>query len=99
MYQVKGRVKHGINLGLNTALTAEQGSALEAYLLYLAQCGFPLTTKMAQAFAWVIAFRSGIFRRALQQVNWTWEALVAEFQSLSQSTFTLTTRSVVKQVL
>ena len=57
--RVKGRVQHGTNPGLNTALTTEEESALEAYLLYMAERGFPLTTKMAQAFAWAIAFRSG----------------------------------------
>ena len=57
--RVKGRVQHGTNPGPNTALTTEEESALEAYLLYMAERGFPLTTKMAQAFAWAIAFRSG----------------------------------------
>ena len=53
---VKGRVQHGTNLGPNTT---EEESALEAYLRYMAERGFPLTTKMAQAFAWAIAFQSG----------------------------------------
>ena len=47
--QGKGRVQHGTNLAPNTALTTEEKSALEAYLVYTVERGFPLTTRMAQA--------------------------------------------------
>lgn len=40
-------------------LTREKEEALAAYLLYMADQGFPLTTKIPQAFAWAIAIRSG----------------------------------------
>jgi hypothetical protein len=53
---VKGCVQHGFNPGPNTVLTAEEENVQAAYLLYMAERGFPLTTKMTQAFAWVIAF-------------------------------------------
>ena len=56
---VKGRVKHGTNPGPNTALTADEESALDNYLMYMAERGFPLTTKMAHAFAWAITIWSG----------------------------------------
>ena len=57
--RVKGRVEHGTNPGPPTALTATEEGALISYLLYMADRGFPLTTTMAQAFAWAIAIRSG----------------------------------------
>ena len=50
---VKGQVKHGTNPGPNTALTADEESALANYFLYMAEHGFPLTMKMA--LSWAIA--------------------------------------------
>ena len=57
--RVKGHVEHGSCPGPSTALTAEEESALAAYLLYMAEHGFPLSSNMAMGFAWAIALRSG----------------------------------------
>ena len=56
---MKGRVKHGTTPGPSTVLTAEEEDALQSYLIYMAQRGFPLTRTMTKAFAWAIAKRSG----------------------------------------
>ena len=56
--RIKGRVEHGCRPGPSTVLTAEEESALAAYL-YMAKHGFPLTSKMAMGFAWAVSFRSG----------------------------------------
>ena len=39
---IKGRVEHGSRPGPPTALSAEEEGALAAYLLYMAEHGFPL---------------------------------------------------------
>ena len=57
--RVKGRVVHRTNPGLRTVLTSEEEKSLTEYLLYTANCGFPLTRTMVKAFAWAIAKRSG----------------------------------------
>ena len=57
--RVKGRVKHGTAPGPKTVLTAEEEDVLVAYLVYMAERGFPLTRTMTKAFAWAIAKRSG----------------------------------------
>ena len=57
--RIKGRVEHGTNPGPSTVLTSEEEASLVAYLLYMAQHGFPLTPTMTKAFAWAIAIRSG----------------------------------------
>ena len=57
--RVKGRVRHGSRPGPKTALSKEEEDALCSYLIYMAERGFPLTPKMAMAFAWAIAIRSG----------------------------------------
>ena len=57
--RVKGRVKHGTKPGPNTVLTLEEENALMSYLVYMANCGFPLTRTMVKAFAWAIAKRLG----------------------------------------
>ena len=57
--RIKGRVKHGCKPGPSTALTAEEESALTAYLLHMAEHGFPLTSNMAMGFAWEVSLRSG----------------------------------------
>ena len=56
--RIKGRVKHGCKPGPSTAHTAEEESALTAYL-YMAEHGFPLTSNMAMGFAWAVSLRSG----------------------------------------
>ena len=56
---VKGRVKHGCKPGPCTTLMAEEESALTAYLLYVAEHVFPLTSSMAMGFAWAVSIRSG----------------------------------------
>ena len=43
---------------LQPSLTFEE-DALISYLIYMANCGFPLTRTMVKAFAWSIAKRSG----------------------------------------
>ena len=57
--RVKGRVKHGTSPGLKTILTATEEDALVAYLVYMAERGFPLTHMMTKASAWSITKRSG----------------------------------------
>ena len=57
--RIKGRVQHGTTPGPSTVLTTEEEDALESYLIYMAQRGFPLTRTMTKAFAWAIAKRSG----------------------------------------
>ena len=57
--RVKGRVKHGSKPGVSTVLTPTEEEALESYLIYMANRGFPLTRTMVKAFAWSIAKRLG----------------------------------------
>lgn len=57
--RLKGRVQHGTNPGPLTVLTKEEEASLVAYLLHMAQHGFPLTPTMTKAFAWAIAIRYG----------------------------------------
>ena len=56
---IKGRVKHGCKPGPSTVLTAKEESVLTAYLLYMAEHGFPLTSNMAMGFAWAVSLHSG----------------------------------------
>ena len=56
---IRGRVKHGTNPGPSTVLTAEEEDALAGYLLYIAECGFPLTVNMARSFALAVSLCSG----------------------------------------
>ena len=48
---VKGHVQHGTTPGPATVLTPEEESGLKEYLLYMEGRGFPLSKKMALAFA------------------------------------------------
>ena len=48
--RIKGLVKHGSKPGPSTALTSEQEDALEAYLFYMAEHGYPLTRTMVKAY-------------------------------------------------
>ena len=57
--RIKGLVRHGTNPGPSTALTFEQENALESYLFYMAEHGYPLTRTMVKAYGWAIAKRSG----------------------------------------
>lgn len=57
--RLKGRVQHGTNPGPLTVLTKEEEASLVAYLLHMAQHGFPLTPTMTKAFAWAIAICYG----------------------------------------
>ena len=41
--RIKGLVKHGSKPGPSTILSAEEEQALEAYLFYMADHGYPLT--------------------------------------------------------
>ena len=50
-------MEHGTNPGPSTVLTAEEEGALAAYLLYMAERGFSLTSNMARGFAWVLSLR------------------------------------------
>ena len=61
--RIKGRVEHGSRPGPSTALTAEEESALAAYLLYMAEHGFPLSSKIAMGFAWAVSLHSGTQER------------------------------------
>jgi len=54
---IKGRVQHGTAPGPSTVLTAEEEDALQSYLIYMAQHGFPLTRTMTKAFAWAVQLR------------------------------------------
>ena len=53
--RVKGRVRHGSKPGVSTVLSSTEEDALESYLIYMADRGFPLTHTMVKAFAWSIA--------------------------------------------
>lgn len=44
--RIKGRVQHGTAPGPSTVLSAEEEDALQSYLIYMAQHGFPLTRTM-----------------------------------------------------
>ena len=44
---------------ISTVLSSTEEDALESYLIYMANCGFPLTCTMVKAFAWSIAFKFG----------------------------------------
>lgn len=57
--RIKGHVTHGTKPGPPTALTPEQEDALESYLFYMAEHGYPLTRTMVKAYGWAIAKRSG----------------------------------------
>ena len=57
--RIKGLVKHGSKPGPSTILSAEEEQALEAYLFYMADHGYPLTKTMAKVYAWAIAKRVG----------------------------------------
>ena len=57
--RIKGRVTHGSNPGPSAVLTAREEDALASYLLYMAERGFPLTSNMAQTFAWAASMHSG----------------------------------------
>jgi len=57
--RIKGRVQHGTAPGPSTVLTAEEEDALQSYLIYMAQHGFPPTRTMTKAFAWTITIREG----------------------------------------
>ena len=52
--RVKGRVKHCSKPGVSTVLSSTEEDALESYLIYMANRGFPLTRTMVKAFAWSI---------------------------------------------
>ena len=52
-------MSHGKKSGRTTILTPEEEESLTQYLLYMAECGFPLTRTMVKAFAWAIAKHSG----------------------------------------
>ena len=56
--RIKGHVEHGTNPRPSTVLTAEEEDALAAYLLYMAEHGFPLTANMARGFAWAVSLCS-----------------------------------------
>ena len=56
---MKGYVKHGSNPGPKPALSVEQEDALESYLIYMAEHGYPLTRTMVKAYGWAIDKRSG----------------------------------------
>ena len=53
--RVTGRVRHGSKPGVSTVLSSTEEDALESYLIYMANRGFPLTCTMVKAFAWSIA--------------------------------------------
>ena len=61
--RIKGHVKHGYKPGPSTAVTAEEESVLTACLLYMAEHGFPMTSKKAMGFAWAVSIRSGTQHR------------------------------------
>ena len=48
--RIRGRVAHGSRPGPSTVLTKEEEDALMAYLLYMAERGFPLTKKIGCCF-------------------------------------------------
>ena len=58
--RIKGRVKHGTNPGPSTVpLLKKRMHWLPTYLLYMAECGFPLTVNIARGFALTASLRSG----------------------------------------
>ena len=57
--RIKGHVRHSTKSGPSIILSEEEESALESYLFYMADHGYPLTKTMAKAYAWAIAKRTG----------------------------------------
>lgn len=57
---VEGKDKTRKKPRSSTVLTTEEEDALEAYLVYMAQCVFPLTRTMTNMLAWAVAKQSGI---------------------------------------
>ena len=72
--RIEGHVEHGANPGPSTVLTAEEEGVLVAYLLYMANHGFPLTVNMAKGFAWALALS------VLVPANASMRKLVAKLQ-------------------
>ena len=56
---IKGHVEHGSMPGRNPVLSAVEENALVECLLYMADCGLPLTRTMVKTFVWTLAKRSG----------------------------------------
>ena len=87
--RVKGRVKHGCKPGPRTTYTAEEESALTAYLLYMAEHGFPLTSSMAMGFAWAVSIRSGTqdrFNADIEPGKHWWRSFCSRHPELSLHT-------------
>ena len=57
--RIKGHIRHGTKSGPSIILSEEEESALESYLFYMADHGYPLTKTMVKAYAWAIAKRKG----------------------------------------
>ncbi len=74
--RIKGRVKHGSKPGVSTALSSMEEDALESYLIYMADRGFPLSRTMVKAFAWSIAKKLGKAERFNEEYGpgdkWWW---------------------------
>ena len=67
--RTKGHVKHGSKPGVSTVLTAAKEESLTQYLLYMMDCGFPLTRTMVKAFVSAIAKRSGKSNRCNKELG------------------------------
>ena len=53
--RVKEKVTHGKKPGVNTVLTTQEEESQAKHLIYMAECGFPLTRTMVKAFGWAIS--------------------------------------------
>ena len=62
-------MKHKTNSGPSTVLTVKKEGVLVAYLLYMADHGFPLTVNMAKRFAWAVVLSSGTSERFNEEIR------------------------------
>ena len=70
--RISGRVKLKSKMGVKTALSSEEESALCNYITYMANRGFPLTIQQILGFAWCIAKEHGkrVFTKNGPSRNW-----------------------------
>ena len=68
--RIKGLVRHGTNPGPSTALTSKQENALESYLFYMAEHGYPLTRTMVKAYGWAIVKGQAVGIILTKSLDW-----------------------------
>ena len=71
--RIKNRTTHGINPGPSRVLSKEEEEGLVEYIKYMAKGGFPMTSKIICAYAWVISKRNGKSSRFSDSgPSWHW---------------------------